>query len=89
MRTLTRVALAGLVLTATTPEFDDIGRWVLMACPVYMIGLGAWRTAREQTPLPAIQHGKVAPQKVQPEHKIKRRPFAVELHGFEPHGLIG
>ena len=33
-----------LVLTATSPEFDALGKWVLAACPVYMIGLGALRT---------------------------------------------
>lgn len=33
-----------LVLTATTPEFDTAGRWLLMACPLYMVAVGTWRT---------------------------------------------
>lgn len=33
-----------LVLTATTPAFDELGRWMLAACPLYVIGLGALRT---------------------------------------------
>lgn len=49
-----------LVLTATTPEFDSIGHWVLVACPVYMVGLGAWRTLAPRGLQPAAVTADVA-----------------------------
>ena len=43
--TVTVVWLAAvLAMTADWPGHNDAGKWVLIACPVYIVAVGAWRT---------------------------------------------
>ena len=61
--TVTVVWLATvLLMTADWPEHNEAGKYILVACPLYIVGLGVWRTltgprdGSDDTPLPSTMH---------------------------------
>jgi phosphatidylcholine synthase len=61
--TVTVVWLATvLAMTADLPNRNEAGKYLLIACPVYIVGLGVWRTLTgphggvEETAMPSTMH---------------------------------
>lgn len=50
--TVTAVWLLTIVLmTVDWPASNEVGRWLLVACPLYVFGLGVWRTLGHGEPM--------------------------------------
>ncbi len=43
-----------LLMTADWPAHNEVGKWLLIACPLYIVGVGAWRTLGPES---ALDHG--------------------------------
>jgi phosphatidylcholine synthase len=44
-----------LLMTWQLPHHSDIGRVVLLACPLYIVGLGVWRTLTTRSAQPMVK----------------------------------
>ena len=51
-----------LLMTADWPQHNEAGKYLLVACPLYIVGLGVWRTVTgprdgsDDTPMPSTMH---------------------------------
>ena len=45
-----------LLMTADLPAHQEAGDYILVACPMYIVGLGVWRTLRGSTSVDAHAH---------------------------------
>jgi hypothetical protein len=48
-----------LVMTAQLPHHNDALRVLLLACPLYIVGLGVWRTLTPSAAAAALADGDV------------------------------